>query len=130
MASARAMLERRRASRVQIQIPVKVVSSETGVEPHGTPAEAVSVSRTGALLRLPFLPPLGSRIEVLHGLSNEVREFRVISVKDRNHRRARSSSASKFSIQPETSGESSSPTTIIPLDPLHRAWCYNPAKVS
>lgn len=83
MASARAMLERRRASRVRIQIPVKVVSSETGVEPQGTPAEAVSVSRTGALLRVPFLPPLGSRIEILHGLSNEVREFRVISVNDR-----------------------------------------------
>ncbi len=37
----------------------------------------------GALLRLPFLPELGSRIEVLHGLSQEKREFRVISVRDR-----------------------------------------------
>ena len=40
-------------------------------------------TRTGALLRLPFLPELGSRIEVLHGLSLEVREFRVISLRDK-----------------------------------------------
>jgi hypothetical protein len=82
MATARAMLERRRASRVRTQIPVKVVSSDTGVGPQGTPAEALSVSRTGALLRLPFLPELGSRIGILQDASEEVREFRVISVRD------------------------------------------------
>ena len=82
MATARAMLERRRASRVRTQIPVKVVSSDTSLEPQGTPAEALSVSRTGALLRLPFLPELGSRIGILHSASQEVREFRVISVRD------------------------------------------------
>src|ERR1700691_2739630 len=83
MATARAMVERRRSSRVRIRIPVKVHSSEIGGEPRDASAEAISVSRTGALLRLPFLPELGSRIEVLHGLSHEVREFRVISVRDK-----------------------------------------------
>jgi len=83
MATARAMLERRRSSRVRIRIPVKVHSNETGGEPRDASAEAISVSRTGALLRLPFLPELGSRIEVLHGVSHEVREFRVVCVRDR-----------------------------------------------
>ena len=87
MATARAMLERRRSSRVRIRIPVKVHSNETGGEPRDASAEAISVSRTGALLRLPFLPELGSRIEVLHGVSHEVREFRVISVRERERAR-------------------------------------------
>jgi hypothetical protein len=82
MASARAMLERRRSSRVRIHIPVKVVRCEAENEMPEMPAEAISVSRYGALLRMPFLPALGSRIELVHGLSQEVREFRVISIKD------------------------------------------------
>jgi hypothetical protein len=81
MASARAVLERRRSSRVQIKIPVRVVSNSDNGLKQDAAAEALSVSRYGALLRVPFLPPLGSRIEVLHGLSNEVREFRVISLR-------------------------------------------------
>ncbi|HKV05565.1 MAG TPA: hypothetical protein VJO53_10715 [Candidatus Acidoferrales bacterium] len=85
MATARAMLERRRSSRVRIRIPVQVTSTQSPGEPHDAPAEAVSVSRYGALLRLPFLPELGSRIEVLHGLSHEMREFRVISVRSQKH---------------------------------------------
>jgi len=81
MASARAMLERRRSSRVQTKIPVQVVSNEADGQTHAAQAEAVSVSRYGALIRVPFLPPMGSRIEVLHGVSQEVREFRVISLR-------------------------------------------------
>jgi PilZ domain len=82
MATARAMLERRRSSRVHIRIPVTVRSPETNGEARDASAEAVSVSRTGALLRLPFLPEIGSCIEVLHGLSQERREFRVIAVRE------------------------------------------------
>ncbi|MDE3109403.1 MAG: PilZ domain-containing protein [Acidobacteriota bacterium] len=81
MASARAMLERRRSSRVPMRIPVKVHRSDSNHDIQDAPAEAISVSRYGALLRASFLPELGSRIEVRHGLSNEVREFRVISVR-------------------------------------------------
>jgi len=81
MASARVMLERRRSSRIQTKIPVHVVSSEGNGQTHDAPAEALSVSRYGALLRVPFLPPMGSRIEVVHGLSREIREFRVISLR-------------------------------------------------
>ncbi|HXO88420.1 MAG TPA: PilZ domain-containing protein [Candidatus Acidoferrales bacterium] len=83
MATARAMLERRRSSRVHIRIPVRVRSPEMNGEARDASAEAISVSRTGALLRLPFLPEIGSRIEVLHGLSQERREFRVIAVRER-----------------------------------------------
>ena len=82
MASARAMIERRRSSRVPLSIPIKVYSREGGGELVDSPAEVLAVSRYGARLRLPFLPLLGSRIEILHGHSHEVREFRVISAKD------------------------------------------------
>jgi hypothetical protein len=82
MATACAMLERRRSSRVPIHIPVTVLSGEPGSDRRDVSAEAVSVSRYGALLRVPFLPDLGSRIVVLHGVSHEVREFRVVSTRD------------------------------------------------
>jgi hypothetical protein len=82
MATTRAMIERRRASRVLIRIPIKVFSNGFHGEPLDTPAEAIAVSRTGALLRTPFQPALGSRIEVLNGLSQETQEFRVIRVSD------------------------------------------------
>jgi hypothetical protein len=81
MASARAMLERRRSSRVPLRIPVRVYRSDSNHDVQETPAEAISVSRYGALLRAPFLPELGSRIEVRHGVSDELREFRVISIR-------------------------------------------------
>jgi len=84
MASARAMIERRRSSRLKIRIPVRVISRpDAPLEPGSTAdrvAEAVAVSRTGALLRVPFSPELGSRIELLHGISEERREFRVVQV--------------------------------------------------
>lgn len=80
MATARAMLERRRSSRVLIRIPVKVFSNGRQGQPLDTPAEAVAVSRYGALIRVPLSPALGSRIEVLHGVSQETQEFRVIRV--------------------------------------------------
>ena len=112
MATARAMLERRRSSRVHIRIPVKVLSSEIDGEPRDASAEAISVSRTGALLRLPFLPELGSRIEVLHGLSHEVREFRVISVRDARST-GRSSWASRSCIPLGISGAFRFPTNAV-----------------
>ena len=82
MASARAMLERRRSSRIKTRIPVKVLSLQAAPADARSDhyAEAVAVSRTGGLLRVPFSPELGSRIELLHGLSEERREFRVVQV--------------------------------------------------
>ncbi|MGH9712040.1 MAG: hypothetical protein ACRD5M_01915 [Candidatus Acidiferrales bacterium] len=82
MATAKAMLERRRASRVLIRIPVKVFSKGAFGTPLDTPAEAIAVSRYGALLRAPYSPDLGSRIQVLNGLSQETQEFRVIRISD------------------------------------------------
>ena len=80
MASARAMIERRRSSRILIRIPVQVFSDSSFGQPLDTPAEAIAVSRFGALLRAPFSPALGSRIEVLNSVSQETQEFRVIRV--------------------------------------------------
>lgn len=80
MATTRAMLERRRSSRVLIRIPVKVFSDGKKGEPLDIPAEAIAVSRFGALLRIPLSPALGSRIEVLHPVSQETQEFRVVRV--------------------------------------------------
>jgi PilZ domain len=82
MASARAMIERRRSSRVPLRIPIKVYCQEDNSDLVHFSAEVVAVSRYGARLRLPFLPLLGSRIEILHGDSHEIREFRVISAND------------------------------------------------
>lgn len=81
MATARAMLERRRSTRIRTRIPVKVVSPHSATHIHA--AEVLAISRTGALLRVPFSPELGSRIELRHGLSEERREFRVIQVSAR-----------------------------------------------
>ena len=52
----------------------------------GTDGEVIAVSRCGALIRAPFSPSLGSRVEVLNGLSQETREFRVIRVTDAKER--------------------------------------------
>jgi len=78
MATARAMLERRRSTRVKTRIPVKVFSPNSVNPIHA--AEVLAISRTGALLRAPFAPEVGSRIEIRHGISEERREFRVIQV--------------------------------------------------
>jgi hypothetical protein len=80
MASARAMIERRRSSRVLIRIPVQLFTNDIHGEPVDRLAEAIAVSRNGALIRGTFEPVLGSRIEVLNGLSQEIQEFRVIRV--------------------------------------------------
>jgi hypothetical protein len=80
MATTRAMLERRRSSRVFIRIPVQLFSNGVDGEPLVTLAEAIAVSRCGALVRASLEPGLGSRLEVLNGISQETQEFRVIRV--------------------------------------------------
>ncbi len=82
MATARAMLERRRSSRVKSRIPIRVFSREADGQSRSASAETVWVSRYGALLRAPLAPAPGSRIEIVHGESHEVREFRVIFAND------------------------------------------------
>lgn len=82
MASARAMIERRRSSRVAIHIPVQLIIHESQSERADMLGEVIAVSRCGALIRAPFCPPLGSRVEVLNGHSQETREFRVVRVTD------------------------------------------------
>jgi len=80
MASARAMIERRRSSRVLIRIPIRIFGNLSAGEPLNAAAETIAVSRFGALLRISHPLPLGTRIEVLNGLSQETREFRIVRV--------------------------------------------------
>jgi hypothetical protein len=82
MATASAMIERRRSSRVLIRVPVTICRDGAHGQPQRTPAVALAVSRCGALLRAPFSPSIGSRIEVLNDFSQEAREFRVVRVSE------------------------------------------------
>lgn len=80
MGATSARVERRRAPRVLIRIPIKVFSSDGTGHPIRAAAEAVMVSRVGALLWAPIEPGLGTVIEVLNALNEEVKEFRVVRV--------------------------------------------------
>ncbi len=80
MASARAMIERRRSSRIPLRIPVQLSVNEDHGGQLRTDGEVIAVSRCGALIRATFSPSFGSRIEVLNSLSQETREFRVVRV--------------------------------------------------
>src|SRR5258706_3400122 len=86
MASARAMIERRRSSRVSLRIPVQLSINENHGEQFRTDGEVIAVSRCGALIRAPFSPSPGCRVEVLNSLSQETREFRVIRVMNARER--------------------------------------------
>lgn len=84
MATAQAMLERRRSSRISVRIPVQVsLSRNAQGEQLSAPAEAIGVSRCGALIRVPFAVTPGARLQVIHGRSREAREFRVVRVSER-----------------------------------------------
>jgi len=61
MASTRAMIERRRFSRVGTRIPVTVFGEHSQDQCPEASAEATAISRSGALVRVPFAPTLGSR---------------------------------------------------------------------
>lgn len=80
MASSAAMLERRRERRVLIRIPVTLFANSWDGNPIQVAAEAVAVNRYGALLRAPVAPGLGTRIEVMNTLSQEIEEFRVVRI--------------------------------------------------
>jgi len=80
MASTRAMIERRRFSRVGTRIPVTVFGEHSQDQCPEASAEATAISRSGALVRVPFAPTLGSRVQIRHEMSEEIREFRVVRV--------------------------------------------------
>ena len=80
MATARAMIERRRSSRIPVRIPIRLFHGRES-EMQEFSAEAIQVSRCGALLRSSVAPTPGSHLEVLHGLSQERRGCRVIRVR-------------------------------------------------
>ena len=82
MATTRAMIERRGSSRVAIRIPVKILGNGDHGQLLDTAAEAIAVSRFGALICVSVSSAPGSRLELLNRLSQETREFRVVRVSD------------------------------------------------
>jgi hypothetical protein len=83
MAASCTMIERRRASRVRVGMPLTVIHEDAQGEAQHTPAYALEVSRCGARLRTAVAPSIGSRINVRNEHSQEWREFRVIRVSER-----------------------------------------------
>lgn len=83
MAASCTMIERRRASRVHVGMPLTVIYEDVQGDPQQSPARALEVSRCGARLRGAFAPSIGSRINVRNERSQEWREFRVIRVSER-----------------------------------------------
>lgn len=83
MSSESQMRERRRGERVLIRVPVQL----HGVAQDGSElkeaAEAVVVSRFGALLRTHTPLQKGSSLTVTNGFSMETEKFRVVWVSDK-----------------------------------------------
>jgi len=83
MSSESQMRERRRSERVLIRVPIQV----RGVAPDGSElkeeAEAVVVSRFGALLRTNKPLKKGSGLTVTNTFSREAEEFRVVWVSEK-----------------------------------------------
>ena len=73
-------IERRRSERVLIRVPLKLRAIGTQTPPSLEEAEAIVVSRYGALLRSPAPLVTGSTVELAHGFSKQVEKFRVIWV--------------------------------------------------
>jgi len=74
------MSERRRGERVLIRVPIKVHSVDEGGRHINEEAEAIVVSRYGALIRLGAAPQKGATLEILNGFSQEIEKFRVVWV--------------------------------------------------
>ncbi len=83
MASESKVRERRRGERILIRIPVKLYGLARDGKHINESAEAVVVSRSGALLRTTTPLKPGSNLEVRHGISGETQLFRVVWVSDR-----------------------------------------------
>ena len=83
MASTCKMLERRRASRVRVRIPLTVTWDSGEGEPVQAAGFTTEVSRCGARVRVPFSAPIGTRIRVTRDASQPSREFRVIRASER-----------------------------------------------
>ncbi len=78
MVSELELRERRRGERVLIRIPVQLKGMAEDGREVAESAEALVVSRYGALLRTTSLFKKGSALTVTHGFSQQSEQFRVV----------------------------------------------------
>ena len=72
--------EKRRAERVLLRVPIQIHGVGQDGAAVSCEAEAVVVSRFGALLRIPAKLKKDSQVTVIHGFSEDKEEFRVVWV--------------------------------------------------
>jgi len=77
MAAKREYSKHRRSERMLLRIPVRVYATVDGMQVNES-AEAVIISRYGALLRTTSALKLNTTIEVLNAFSQEIAKFRVV----------------------------------------------------
>jgi len=70
--------ERRKCERVLIRVPIVMQASAKAGAATPLEAEAVVVSRFGALLRAPLALAPGSIVQLTHGFTKEMEQFRVV----------------------------------------------------
>ncbi len=83
MATESKSRQKRRDERVFIRIPVRLKAVAHDGGEISEPAEAVAVSRFGALLRTTSLLKNGSDLTVTHGFSQQTERFRVVWTADK-----------------------------------------------
>jgi|SRR5712692_1047510 hypothetical protein len=82
MAPESKLRQKRRGDRVFIRIPVQLKAIAQDGGEISEPAEAVVISRFGALLRATSLLKDGSALTVTHGFSKQTERFRVVWIAD------------------------------------------------
>lgn len=80
MASPAPRLERRRAKRLQIRVPVMLFATAYDGRPIETPAEAIEINGYGGLIRAPLAPSLGDGIQLMNVNTQVLEDFRVVRV--------------------------------------------------
>ena len=83
MVSELKLREPRRGERVLIRIPVHLKGVGLDDSEVNEPAEAIIVSRYGALLRVVSRLQKGSELTLMNGFTQEVETFRVVWVADK-----------------------------------------------
>ncbi len=83
MPSEAEMKNRRRSERVFIRIPIEIKAVGADGKPVSESAEAVVVSRHGALIRVATALKPATQLVITHGFSRDAEKFRIVWVSER-----------------------------------------------